>query len=259
MGSMIGKGGSRFREIEEASAAKLRAEEYILPQSTDRVLIVNGVADALHIALYYICTTYISHREYLTTKPIFYNPLSRMQYQHPQSHYAGVRSRGSRTLQAQPYNTHSSRNPQSIHLGGGIPPPGPDLTSNPSLSRAHETARAAPRGQRLNQDVYIPNSFVGYVIGKGGARIKEIRNMSRSSVTVTNPTPDSEERLIQIAGLPESNQLAIHMIHSVIENEKARNGASAITGIESTASGLVPASSRFENIGIQSSAAPPPY
>lgn len=75
MGAMIGKGGSRFREIEEASAAKLKAREEILPNSTDRILQLEGVADAIHIAVYYVCTTYITHKEYLgNQKPVFFNP-----------------------------------------------------------------------------------------------------------------------------------------------------------------------------------------
>ena len=56
MGSVIGKGGAKIKEIQEASGARLQASEAMLPGSTERVLSVSGVADAIHIAVYYIGT-----------------------------------------------------------------------------------------------------------------------------------------------------------------------------------------------------------
>ncbi|KAG0679659.1 hypothetical protein C6P40_005190 [Pichia californica] len=73
MGYIIGKKGSRFREIEENSAAALRANDQILPASTDRVLNINGVADAIHIATYYVAQTVIEHKQQIQ-KAIYYNP-----------------------------------------------------------------------------------------------------------------------------------------------------------------------------------------
>lgn len=75
VGYIIGKGGSKFREIEENSAAKLKAAEQPLPYSTDRVLSVTGVADAIHIAIYYISQVLLEHRDTLKKhKIVFYNP-----------------------------------------------------------------------------------------------------------------------------------------------------------------------------------------
>ncbi|GMG40147.1 unnamed protein product [Ambrosiozyma monospora] len=73
MGYIIGKKGAKFREIEENSAASLKANDQILPASTDRVLNINGVADAIHIAAYYIAQTVIEHKQHMT-KAIYYNP-----------------------------------------------------------------------------------------------------------------------------------------------------------------------------------------
>jgi len=73
MGYIIGKKGSRFREIEESSAAALKANDQVLPASTDRILNINGVADAIHIATYYIAQTVIEHKQQMS-KAIYYNP-----------------------------------------------------------------------------------------------------------------------------------------------------------------------------------------
>src|SRR5690348_12771947 len=57
IGSIIGKGGMRIREIQEASGARLNASDSCLPLSTERSLVVLGVADAVHIATYYVGST----------------------------------------------------------------------------------------------------------------------------------------------------------------------------------------------------------
>jgi heterogeneous nuclear rnp K-like protein 2 len=57
IGSIIGKAGVRIREIQEASNAKLNASDTMLPNSGERSLVVLGVADAVHIAVYYVAQT----------------------------------------------------------------------------------------------------------------------------------------------------------------------------------------------------------
>ncbi|KAJ3474344.1 hypothetical protein NLG97_g9888 [Lecanicillium saksenae] len=57
IGSIIGKGGARIREIQEASGARLNASDSCLPMSSERSLVVMGVADAVHIATYYVGST----------------------------------------------------------------------------------------------------------------------------------------------------------------------------------------------------------
>ncbi|KAK6464591.1 PAB1 binding protein [Scheffersomyces coipomensis] len=75
IGYIIGKQGVKFREIEENSAAKLKAAEQALPYSTDRVLSITGVADAIHIAIYYISQIVIEHKDCLKkNKILLYNP-----------------------------------------------------------------------------------------------------------------------------------------------------------------------------------------
>ncbi|KAL1677379.1 hypothetical protein EV122DRAFT_291114 [Schizophyllum commune] len=63
MGSVIGKGGSKIKEIQDASGARLNASEGMLPGSTERVLSVAGVADAIHIATYYVGNILIEAQE----------------------------------------------------------------------------------------------------------------------------------------------------------------------------------------------------
>ena len=59
IGSIIGKSGVRIREIQEASGARLNASDSCLPLSTERSLVILGVADAVHIAAYYVAVTLV--------------------------------------------------------------------------------------------------------------------------------------------------------------------------------------------------------
>ena len=65
VGYIIGKQGVKFREIEENSAAKLKAAEQPLPYSTDRILSITGVGDAIHIAIYYISQVVLENKDCL--------------------------------------------------------------------------------------------------------------------------------------------------------------------------------------------------
>ncbi|KAJ9122480.1 hypothetical protein QFC22_001908 [Naganishia vaughanmartiniae] len=76
MGSVIGKGGSKIKEIQEASGARINASEAMLPGSTERILSVVGVADAIHIAVYYIGTVLLEYQDRTGVKDAMYNQRS---------------------------------------------------------------------------------------------------------------------------------------------------------------------------------------
>jgi len=63
MGSVIGKAGSKIKEIQDMSGARVQASEALLPGSTERVLSISGVADAVHIAVYYVGMILVENQE----------------------------------------------------------------------------------------------------------------------------------------------------------------------------------------------------
>ncbi|KAJ5052980.1 hypothetical protein J3E74DRAFT_469548 [Bipolaris maydis] len=66
----------------------------------------------------------------------------------------------------------------------------------------------------LTQQIFIPNDMVGAIIGKGGAKINEIRQLSGSVIKINEPTDNSNERLVTITGTQECNQMALYMLYS---------------------------------------------
>lgn len=194
MGSVIGKQGSKIKEIQDASGARLNASEGMLPGSTERVLSVAGVADAIHIATYYIGNILIEAQE-------------RMPSSSSHSSY-----RPSSNSRRPPY-TGSSYVP-----GYTSQPPYPPPSNNPPQ-------------QLQTQQIYIPNDLVGCIIGKGGSKINEIRHMSASQIKIMEPgaglngAPSSGsegERLVVITGQPTNIQMAVQLLYHRLEQEKQK-------------------------------------
>lgn len=200
MGSVIGKGGSKIKEIQEASGARLTASEGLLPGSTERVLSVAGVADAIHIATYYIGNILIEANER--------NPAST----------AGNAS-------YRPY----SHQPRSQSYAPGPRAPPPPLYPN--------YGQPPPQVQLQEQKIYIPNDLVGCIIGKGGSKINEIRGTSQCTIKIMEPgAPQNvgggpeNERLVVITGAQHNIQLAVSMLHHRLEQEKQKKLAAATGG-----------------------------
>ncbi|KIY43548.1 hypothetical protein FISHEDRAFT_52835 [Fistulina hepatica ATCC 64428] len=205
MGSVIGKQGAKIKEIQDASGARLNASEGMLPGSTERVLSVAGVADAIHIATYYIGNILIEAQERMPS--------------HNNSSYRPSNRNNNRPA---PY-MGSSYTPG---YGAGMYPPPPPAHSGPLQT----------------QQIYIPNDLVGCIIGKGGSKINEIRQMSASNIKIMEPgaTPlpgaptsgggDLNERLVVITGQPANIQLAVQLLYGRLEQERQkqmRNQAAA--------------------------------
>ncbi|KAL4887177.1 hypothetical protein BJY04DRAFT_48886 [Aspergillus karnatakaensis] len=262
IGSIIGKGGGRIREIQEASGARLNASDACLPLSTERSLVILGVADAVHIATYYVAVTLV---EQLTER--FGGPAASA-YATRSGGPAGAVPGG---MQVVPYvpqpaggqyghpDTFKRHHPHQNRAGGGaygVPylhgqhAPAPVAQQNmhygaPQTPYAgagpHQPAYGAPQaaqprggptpaapvggampGQPLTQQIYIPNDMVGAIIGKGGAKINEIRHLSGSVIKINEPQENSNERLVTITGTQECNQMALYMLYSRLESEKHR-------------------------------------
>ena len=268
IGSVIGKGGARIKEIQNASGARLNASESCLPLSTERSLVVLGVADAVHIATYYICKTLIDQ---LTER--FGGPAASA-YATRSGHPAGAVPGGMQVVpyipqnaagqwghptQFQKHNNSAQRTPANpygvAYLHGQPPQPQQPAAQQPMHYGAQQGAYAGPAahqqraqpypaaqhpgpaphagaaqppmaggmpGQAITQQIFIPNDMVGAIIGKGGAKINEIRQLSGSVIKINEPSEGSNERLVTITGTQECNQMALYMLYSRLENEKHR-------------------------------------
>lgn len=279
VGYIIGKSGSKFREIEENSAAKLKAAEQALPYSTDRVLSVTGVGDAIHIAVYYICLVMLAHRDCLKKhKIIYYNP-SNFRPQLPAANPIMNMSIAPQQ-NAVPYMTGNPMQMQQMGPGPNlkdahgsylqVPKPynfqmmfqpsvrpqfnGPLNMPNTQIQIGAQNLFTDEHGNtiigdvitqmpvqissspdKFSEDVFVANSNIGSVIGKGGNNIKQIRESS--GCTYVKIEPDQNQsillgggkgltniRKLTLTGSYNSIQTAIYLINQRISADKERNG-----------------------------------
>ena len=257
IGSIIGKSGVRIREIQEASGARLNASDACLPLSTERSLVVLGVADAVHIATYYIAVTLV---EQLTER--FGGPAASA-YATRSGGPAGVVPGGMQVVPYVPqpaggqyghpetYRRHNTQPPQQQRAAAyapygqlapqpsqpyGQPAPYANSPRQPSYGAQPQAYGQTPQpgphgqphpqpvssmpGQPITQQIFIPNDMVGAIIGKGGAKINEIRHLSGSVIKINEPQDNSNERLVTITGTQECNQMALYMLYSRLGESK---------------------------------------
>ena len=228
IGFVIGKSGLKFREIEKNSAAQLKAAEQPLPFSTDRVLLVSGVGDAIHIAVYYISQVILEHRDSLKkNKVVYYNPVNcRPQQPMAPGPLAYVANPGlpgmpgmpgmSEPLPYQkPYEMQMMFQPPARpsyvgplnmpHASGPVPgqiPPQSLYTDEHGNTIVGDVITNTPvqistGPDRFTQDVFVANFSIGSVIGKGGQNIKQIRESSGCNYVKIEP---DQHQLILLGG-----------------------------------------------------------
>lgn len=261
IGSIIGKGGARIKEIQEASGARLNASDSVLPLSTERSLVVMGVADAVHIATYYVASTLLEQLNERFGGPAASAYATRsggpagaipggMQVvpympQPAGGNYGRTENYGRNNLRhdpraqqmpqsyAPPYGAQPHQAQPSpavpMHYGaaqaGGAygpaahmqphhgPHAGPHVHGGPQAQQPMHGGAGMP-GAPLTQQIYIPNDMVGAIIGKGGQKINEIRQISGSVIKINEPQDNSNERLVTITGTEECNRMALYMLYS---------------------------------------------
>ncbi|KAL6873216.1 hypothetical protein J3F83DRAFT_760197 [Trichoderma novae-zelandiae] len=266
IGSIIGKGGSRIREIQDASGARLNASDSCLPMSSERSLVVMGVADAVHIATYYVGSTLLEQLNerfggpaasaYATRSgaPVGSIPggMQVVPYspQPASGHYGRAENYG-RHQERRPHHMPPAPYPQPyahgtphgtpaipMQYGAGQPAAYGAAAPHVQPHMAPHTgpqAHGAPQGQPMHagmpggpitQQIYIPNDMVGAIIGKGGQKINEIRQMSGSVIKINEPQDNSNERLVTITGTEECNRMALYMLYSRLgETQNRSTGA----------------------------------
>ncbi|KAG0142706.1 hypothetical protein CROQUDRAFT_49917 [Cronartium quercuum f. sp. fusiforme G11] len=217
MGSVIGKAGSKIKEIQDVSGARVQASEAMLPGSTERVLSISGVADAVHIAVYYVGMILVENQDRMPANTS-YRPGHSGGHMHSMGGGGGPGRAGGVVGPAGGggyYATqghahgHAHGHSHSHSAGGGGYP-----------STAHQ-----PGSQ--TQQIYIPNELVGAVIGKGGQKINEIRQASATHIKIMEPgeggqAASANERLVTITGQPLQIQMAVQLLYQRLEAEKQK-------------------------------------
>jgi len=206
LGSIIGKNGTKIKEIREASGARIVASKEMLPQSTERVIDIIGTVDAIHIAVHKIGECILNDTE----KPycIQYNPTARNNISTVYNQYHSFE-------QQQQQHNNNANHDAHYHANGKTNFNGPKNTTNNNK----------PKGELDVRKINFPADMVGCIIGKGGKKITEIRQISGSKINISPIDASkngSKEREFTITGSSDNNDKALQLIYEQLEAEKQR-------------------------------------
>lgn len=152
---------------------------------------MSGVADAVHIAVYYVGTI-LQEGQDRPNHNIAYVPGGAPPigggYAGPPAPYGGSSSGGSRYGGPPPARgTDTYYGSAAPSYSGG----GQGYNGSAPSSAGYAGSSAPPSGGvagSQTQQIYVPNDLVGNIIGKGGAKINEIRQMSGCSIKIMEVT-----------------------------------------------------------------------
>ncbi|XP_042677824.1 poly(rC)-binding protein 3 isoform X7 [Centrocercus urophasianus] len=216
-GSLIGKGGSKIKEIRESTGAQVQVAGDMLPNSTERAVTISGTPDAIIQCVKQICVVMLEVQSVTKGSPpkgatIPYRPK-------PASTPVIFAGGQAYTIQGQYAIPHPDQLTKLHQLAmqqtpftplGQTTPAFPGLDASPPAS-THELT--------------IPNDLIGCIIGRQGTKINEIRQMSGAQIKIANATEGSSERQITITGTPANISLAQYLINARLTSEVTGMGA----------------------------------
>ncbi|XP_039749983.1 poly(rC)-binding protein 3 isoform X2 [Pararge aegeria] len=264
-GSLIGKGGSKIKEIRDVTGANIQVASEMLPNSTERAVTISGTCDAITQCIYHICCVMLESPPKGATIPYRPKPnvagpviLAGGQAYTIQGNYAvpaqdAVCAPVFPVLEMKPPlvgalpPAHLLPPLHEHHLMGGLAKSplaglaalglgglGPASTGglNPaalaalagSQLRTSNQTRNQPAANQQSHEMTVPNELIGCIIGKGGTKIAEIRQISGAMIRISNCEEregGSTDRTITITGNPDSVALAQYLINMSVELQKA--------------------------------------
>ena len=231
-GSLIGKGGSKIKEIREITSASVVVASEMLPNSTERTVTISGICSAISQCIYHICCVMLESPPKGTTIP--YSPKSN-------GLGGGLLGMGGGNSRGGRGNHQENPLASLLGLGGGAS----TLAAIATLAGSQLRDRRGGGGDREDSrgggsntqthEMSIPNDMIGCIIGKGGSKIAEIRQLSGAMIRISksdesgsgrgdrqSSSSDSSERQISISGNADSVALAKSLINMSLDLHKSR-------------------------------------
>lgn len=216
MGTIIGRQGLKIKQIQDASGVRMVAQKEMLPQSTERIVEVQGSPSGIEKAVWEIgkCLIDDHERGYGT---VLYNPAVRVQ----PGVGTGPLSNGgasSSTPGARSYN----RTGHGADFSDS-PPTYSRRSGSDAASRPPPPTHTEDGEEMQTQNISIPSDMVGCIIGRGGSKISEIRKTSGARISIAKaPHDDTGERMFTITGSASANEKALYLLYENLEAEKMR-------------------------------------
>ena len=228
-GMIIGKQGSKVREIRELTGATVNICQDSLPESNERAVEVIGTGEACLQSTYHICT--VLQENPPRGEVIPYRPRSLMKDLWKPIILAGEKAyiiENGIAILAPPELVKKAlaETPlgmMTAALSNMDDPSGPEHMNPVALMAAISTSQRdkvlGGGGPEITKEMRIENEVAGSVIGKHGTKVAEIRQISGAHVSINTEDEITEtgERLVIIKGTAESVLLAQFLVQANID------------------------------------------
>ncbi|NXM73853.1 PCBP2 protein, partial [Serilophus lunatus] len=253
-GSLIGKGGCKIKEIRESTGAQVQVAGDMLPNSTERAITIAGIPQSIIECVKQICVVMLESPPKGVTIPYRPKPSSSpVIFAGGQDRYSSGSASYPHTAPSMCLNSDLEGPPQEAYtIQGQYAIPQPDLTKLHQLAmqQSHfpmshgntgfsgvDSSSPEVKGywgldasaQTTSHELTIPNDLIGCIIGRQGAKINEIRQMSGAQIKIANPVEGSTDRQVTITGSAASISLAQYLINVSLESAKPSSQAASVT------------------------------
>ncbi|XP_019327374.1 PREDICTED: poly(rC)-binding protein 2 isoform X3 [Aptenodytes forsteri] len=241
-GSLIGKGGCKIKEIRESTGAQVQVAGDMLPNSTERAITIAGIPQSIIECVKQICVVMLESPPKGVTIPYRPKPSSSpVIFAGGQDRYSSGSASYPHTAPSMCLNSDLEGPPQEAYtIQGQYAIPQPDLTKLHQLAMQQShfpmshgntgfSAGLDASAQTTSHELTIPNDLIGCIIGRQGAKINEIRQMSGAQIKIANPVEGSTDRQVTITGSAASISLAQYLINVSLESAKPSSQAASVT------------------------------
>ncbi|CAM4622717.1 unnamed protein product [Leuciscus chuanchicus] len=225
-GSLIGKGGSKIKEMRESTGAQVQVAGDMLPNSTERAVTISGAPEAIIQCVKQICVVMlesppkgatIPYRPKPATAPVIFSGgqtyTIQGQYAIPHPDLTKLHQLA---MQQTPFTSLGQTTPAfpgtvygfnvvKLHTMFSV------FLSSPTLFLFLGVDASS---QASTHELTIPNDLIGCIIGRQGTKINEIRQMSGAQIKIANAMEGSSDRQITITGTPANISLAQYLINA---------------------------------------------
>ncbi|XP_014903227.1 poly(rC)-binding protein 2 isoform X1 [Poecilia latipinna] len=233
-GSLIGKGGCKIKEIRESTGAQVQVAGDMLPNSTERAITIAGTPQSIIECVKQICVVMLESPPKGVTIPYRPKPSGSPVI------FAGGQAYAVQGQHAipQPDSSSAAISPQltKLHQLAMQQSPFPIAPGNQGFTGIDASA------QTSSHEMTIPNDLIGCIIGRQGAKINEIRQMSGAQIKIANPVDGSTDRQVTITGSPASISLAEYLINASVESSKPPPSSSSSSSLNPEQTSLCPPS-----------------
>lgn len=217
MGTIIGRQGLKIKHIQDASGVRMVAQKEMLPQSTERIVEVQGTPEGIQKATWEIGKCLVDDWQ-RGTGTVLYNPVVRAEVGRGGPLNSTMGGAPPLYTASRPYNRTGNGADFSDAAGGSY-----NRRSN-SDAASRPTPLVTEDGEEIQtQNISIPSDMVGCIIGRGGSKISEIRKSSGARISIAKaPHDDTGERMFTIMGSSGANEKALYLLYENLEAEKLR-------------------------------------